>query len=148
MSRSMSLIFDTSREYPRIHVWCKFGDYSLNLWQGILQTSQSFLSIGFLQIPSWIFRSNTHNVQPRKGSWTCLLSMSHFCQASIWTITHCLGLCHETMVCAVCISIFLFLYKGHLLRNILWSKGVYEVTQGKSTDTIERFVITILTTVM
>ena len=24
-----------------------------------------------------------------------------------WTITHCLGLCHETMVCAVCLSIFL-----------------------------------------
>ena len=29
--------------------------------------------------------------------------------SEVWTITHCLGLCHETMVCTVCLSIFLFL---------------------------------------
>ena len=28
-------------------------------------------------------------------------------KSEIWTITHCLGLGHETMVCAVCLSIFL-----------------------------------------
>ena len=28
-------------------------------------------------------------------------------KSEVWTITHCLGLCHETMVCAVCLSIFL-----------------------------------------
>ena len=28
-------------------------------------------------------------------------------KSEVWTITHCLGLGHETMVCAVCISIFL-----------------------------------------
>ena len=27
---------------------------------------------------------------------------------SSWTITHCLGLGHETMVCAVCVSVFLW----------------------------------------
>ena len=27
--------------------------------------------------------------------------------SEVWTITHCLGLGHETMVCAVCLSIFL-----------------------------------------
>ena len=31
-SRSMTFIFNTNREYPRIHVWCKFGDSSPNLW--------------------------------------------------------------------------------------------------------------------
>ena len=30
-------------------------------------------------------------------------------KSEIWTITHCLGLGHETMVCAVCLSICLFL---------------------------------------
>ena len=30
-------------------------------------------------------------------------------KSEVWTITHCLGLGHETMVCAVCLSIFLFL---------------------------------------
>ena len=29
-------------------------------------------------------------------------------KSEVWTITHCLGLGHETMVCAVCLSIFLF----------------------------------------
>ena len=30
--------------------------------------------------------------------------------SEVWTITHCLGLGHETMVSAVCLSIFLFLH--------------------------------------
>ena len=34
-----------------------------------------------------------------------LLSSS---ESEVWTITHCLGLSHETMVCAVCLSIFLW----------------------------------------
>ena len=29
-------------------------------------------------------------------------------KSEVWTITHCLGLGHETMVCAVCLSIFLW----------------------------------------
>ena len=29
-------------------------------------------------------------------------------KSEVWTITHCLGLCHETMACAVCLSIFLW----------------------------------------
>ena len=34
----------------------------------------------------------------------CLIIITKF---EVWTITHCLGLGHETMVCAVCLSIFL-----------------------------------------
>ena len=30
-------------------------------------------------------------------------------KSEVWTITHCLGLGHETMVCAVCLSVFLWL---------------------------------------
>ena len=30
-------------------------------------------------------------------------------KSEVWTITHCLGLGHETIVCAVCLSIFLSL---------------------------------------
>ena len=29
-------------------------------------------------------------------------------KSEVWTITHCLGLGHETMVCAVCRSVFLY----------------------------------------
>ena len=35
-------------------------------------------------------------------------------KSEVWTITHCLGLGHETMVCAVCLSLFLCF--GHQFR--------------------------------
>ena len=40
--------------------------------------------------------------------------------SEVWTITHCLGLGHKTMVCAVCLSIFLWIY----------SYGIYDSNQG------------------
>ena len=39
-SRSMTSIFNTKQVYPRMHVWCKFGDSSPNLWWVIVRTSQ------------------------------------------------------------------------------------------------------------
>ena len=39
-SRSMTSIFNTSGEYPRMHVWYKFGDYSPNLRRFVAHTSQ------------------------------------------------------------------------------------------------------------
>ena len=36
-------------------------------------------------------------------------------KSEVWTITHCLGLGHETMVCAVCLSIFLWEWKSMYL---------------------------------
>ena len=38
----------------------------------------------------------------------------------VWTITHCLGLGHETTVCAVCLSIF-FLFFSCTLISLLWN---------------------------
>ena len=35
---NMTSIFNTNQEYPRLHVWCKFGDFSSNLWRVIVQT--------------------------------------------------------------------------------------------------------------
>ena len=34
----MTSIFNTSREYPKMHVWSKFGDSSSNLWRVIVRT--------------------------------------------------------------------------------------------------------------
>ena len=34
----MTPIFNTNREYPMMHVWCKFGDSSSNLWRVIVRT--------------------------------------------------------------------------------------------------------------
>ena len=36
----------------------------------------------------------------------CIIHLVIIINSEIWTITHCLGLGHETMVCAVCLSIF------------------------------------------
>ena len=41
-SWSMTPIFNTRWEYPRMHVWCKFGDTSPNLWWVIMRTSQIY----------------------------------------------------------------------------------------------------------
>ena len=38
-------------------------------------------------------------------------------KSEVWTITDCLGLGHETMVCAVCLSIFLLLLLSSLLLS-------------------------------
>ena len=54
------------------------------------------LCVFSLPIPLWWLREYTYFV----------ISSS----SEVWTITHCLGSGHETMVCAVCLSIFLFLY--------------------------------------
>ena len=43
-------------------------------------------------------------------------------KSEVWTITHCLGLGHETVVCAVCLSVFLW----HWLQPLQgWRKNIY-----------------------
>ena len=39
-------------------------------------------------------------------------------KSEVWTITHCLGLGHETMVSAVCLSIFFSINQSWVLRRI------------------------------
>ena len=39
-------------------------------------------------------------------------------KSEVWTISHCLGLGHETMVCAVCLSIFLWCSPGALASTM------------------------------
>ena len=46
-------------------------------------------------------------------------------KSEVWTITHCLGLGHETMVCAVCLSIFLSIYKLVFTTYMCISMTVY-----------------------
>ena len=48
-------IFYTNREYHRMHVWCKFGDSSPNLWQVIIRTSQ-FSQNSESKLPKWPWR--------------------------------------------------------------------------------------------
>ena len=44
----------------------------------------------------------------RKTSNICItLKGNKIVDDSVWTITHCLGLGHETMVCSVYLSVFL-----------------------------------------
>ena len=71
----------------------------------------------------WVRLSTFSQLSIIRYVWLCVFSLSIsfvvieriyiFCltiiiKLEVWTITHCLGLGHETMVCAVCFSIFLF----------------------------------------
>ena len=40
--------------------------------------------------------------------WIYILCLIIIIKSEVWTITHCLGLGHETMECTVCLSIFLW----------------------------------------
>ena len=39
-------------------------------------------------------------------------------KSEVWTITHCLGLGHKTMVCAVCLFVF-FRLSGNIIENLI-----------------------------
>ena len=74
-SRSITSIFNTSREYPRMHVWCKFGDSSRNLWRVIARTSRISWNSKSTW-PKWPWRSrsmfsifNTTWEYPRTHVW-------------------------------------------------------------------------------
>ena len=43
-----------------------------------------------------------------RWSWKCVLHLIIIIKPEVWTINHCLGLGHETMVCAVCLTMFLW----------------------------------------
>ena len=43
-------------------------------------------------------------------SWECVLYLIIIIKSEVWNINHCLGLGHETMVCAVCFTMFLCAY--------------------------------------
>ena len=66
-------------------------------------------------------------------SWECVLCLIIIIKPEVWIINHCLGLGHETMVCAVCLTMFLWnvfskyhTKPGVIIRWLLISLGHYE----------------------
>ena len=55
----------------------------------------------------------------------CILSLIIIIESEVWTITQCLGLGHETMVSAVCLSIFLSRYQPTDYCIIAISNGYF-----------------------
>ena len=50
--------------------------------------------------------------------WENIYTLSYYHHKSeVWTINHCLGLGHETMVCAVCLFVF-FSHRGNIM--VFW----------------------------
>ena len=70
-SGSMTLIFNTSREYHMMHVLCKFSDSYSNLWRVIAQTKKSVRTDrergGWTNIRADIGNNNTTSVWKAKG---------------------------------------------------------------------------------
>ena len=60
-SRSMTPIFNTSREYPRMHVRCTFGDSSPNLWlTSFRKDKPNFLEF-YVKMAKMIFKFKVNN---------------------------------------------------------------------------------------
>ena len=65
----MTTIFNTSPEYPKMHVWCKFGDSRPNLWRVIVQTSKVYGRTDRQMqatIPLWPERPWAKNCSPKR----------------------------------------------------------------------------------
>ena len=62
-----------------------------------------------LSYPLYDIRGCVFSVYPSPLWWLreYILCLIIIIKSEVWTITHCLGLGHETMVCTVCLSIFL-----------------------------------------
>ena len=57
-SRSMTSIFNTGQENPKMHIWCKFADYSSNPLKVIVWKSW-ILSNSKAKWPKWPWRSRS-----------------------------------------------------------------------------------------
>ena len=47
----------------------------------------------------------------------CILCLIIIIKSEAWANTHCLGLGHETMECAICLSVFLWFNFNHIMDN-------------------------------
>ena len=54
----MTSIFNTNRKYPRMHVYCKIGDSSPNVWRVVAQTSHISHN-SESKWPKWPWRSRS-----------------------------------------------------------------------------------------
>ena len=60
----------------------------------------------------------------------CVRNLIIIIKSEVWIINHCLGLGHETMVCAVCLTVFLWLpLCGQLFKYILLKENEYILIQ-------------------
>ena len=50
--------------------------------------------------------------------WECVLNLIIIIKSVVWIINHCLGLGHETMVCAVCLT--MLLWCGYIIRHWIY----------------------------
>ena len=62
----------------------------------------------------------------------CILCLNIIIESEVWTITHCLGLGHETMVCAVCISVFLTNMDFDQVSRKFYSKSKFHLVDQKN----------------
>ena len=74
-SRSMTSIFNTHWENSKMHIWCKFSDYSSNPLQVITETNP-ISKYSKSKWPTWPWRSrsmtsifNTNRENPRMHVW-------------------------------------------------------------------------------
>ena len=85
------------QSYILSSVWIRLSMFSQ--WS-IIQSIIQYVGLCVFSLP-------TPSVMIERIYILCLIIIS---KSEVWTTTHCLGLGHETMVCTVCLSIFLWHY--------------------------------------
>ena len=80
-SRSMTSIINTSREYPRMHVWSKFGDSSLKSMTSYRADKPNFLEfwVKMAKMTLKVKANHLHfQYQPRVSQDACLVQIWWF----------------------------------------------------------------------
>ena len=92
-----------------------------------LAMNNDFLLYYHLLNFTWSFRWRESHIYFVIIERIYILCLIIIIKSEVWTVTHCLGLGHETMVCAVCLSIFLWHWSCpktvHMAGVLLLRKG-------------------------
>ena len=93
--------------YSLLSVWVRLSIFSqLSIIQSIIQ----YVGLCVFSLP-------TPLVMIERIYILCLIIII---KLEVWTITRCLGLGHKTMVCAVCLSIFLWSFEVAMSWAVIW----------------------------
>ena len=82
----------------------------------------------FSQLSSFQYMGLMSSAYPIRLSWLweCVLYLIIIIKSKVWIVNHCLGLGHETMVCAVCLNMFLWICDmTRLLRGTFYVLVVF-----------------------
>ena len=112
-NRPIMNVFMGTGSYIQTYTWKKLWRNVIRAWKGCENTCNCYQNMILIMGAKALFQYKDHlsrygiKIKIKiKWSWDHLIFI--IIKSEVWTITHCLGLGHETMASAVCLSIFLW----------------------------------------